>query len=225
MPNASVAAAASGLPELSRRAVLAGSAAAFVAPLAPAAAASAMSPIAELIADYEMALEAEAAAEDLLDRLHETADLPVIEVAYGNRRFCDRETGKVTWGQWLFRYAFEVERHFAIAIDVRRTCPHQARAIPGLEAERDRVLSELRRQEAVRAAAEQACGITAADEMALRALEHLVAIRTDIVAHRPATMAEVAEKNAFLRRLHHEGFDLRDYLPAIFGEAGSESHI
>lgn len=225
MPNASVAAAASGLPDLSRRAVLAGSAAVFVAPLTPAAAASDMSPIAELIADYEMAVEAEAAAYDALERLYASADLPIVEVACGKRRFRDQETGEITFGPWLFSQAFEIEQHFGISIDAWRTNPGQTAFIAELEAKRDSLLAELRQKEAVRIAAEDACGITAADEMALRAMQQRLAIRADIFAHRPASLAEAAERDAFLLRLHREGVDLRDYLPAIFQGSGESAAL
>jgi hypothetical protein len=216
MPNAAVRAAAIGLPTLSRRAVLGGSAAALALPTATAAVASEMSAIAELIADHDLALEAERAADEMVEQLYERASLPSIEVRYGKRRLRDPETGEITWGQWASSYQHDVERHFAISIDGWRTCPSQAHFVAAQEAKRDGLIAELRRQEADYDAAKQAYGITAAEQMAERAFTQRAGIRDAIFASRPETMAEVAEKNEFLLRLHREGLDLQGYFDTIF---------
>lgn len=215
-------AAKSGLAvpaEIGRRAVLVGAAAALAA---PAAAQSMASPLDELIADYQMAAEEQEALAAEADRLTETVELPKVAVRYGRRRLRDPETGEEGWGQWIFASAFEADRHFDSVLRSWPSCRQER--IPQLQAERDAVMAELRKQEARRASVMRSSGMTAAEHLADQALFRMLDIRREIFAHQPTTMAEVATKNTFLLRQVRDGINLQHDLELILGGTGSRPH-
>jgi len=202
-------------PQPSRRAVLAFAAAAAT----PAGATESENRLQELVSEYRWALEAADAAVEASWRLEEDTALPEVRVRYGRRRFTDPETREVTWGQWEFTTRPQAERHFNPIIAAWATDRRFPHNISGLQAERDEVLAELDRQSEARREAERSAGITTAVELADRACTEAIRVRDEIIDFQPATMAEVATKNAFLLELLRAGHDFEPDLEKIFSSA------
>jgi len=169
----------------------------------PAASATTNSPLDELIADWRMANEEAVALAAEADRILAAADLPTVEVRYG---------------QWRCRYPFEVSRRFDPLIAAWENDRLHAEFTPRLRRDRDELIAELGRQEAARLEAERSRGLTAADALADQASDRAHAIRKEIIAWRPTSMAEVATKNAWLLQQVRDGTNLQDDLAVIFGE-------
>lgn len=197
MPNASVRAAATGLP--SRRILIIGAGATLAAPVA---AAPVFSPLDELIADWRLAAEEADVLSAEADRILACADLPTVEVHVGRRRF---------------RYPDQVQRSFDPLIAAWENDRLGAEFAPRLRKQRDELITELGRQEAARREAERNCGLTAAEALADQACDRARAIRKEIIAWRPASMAEVATKDAWLLQQVRDGINLQDDLAVIFG--------
>lgn len=202
----------------SRRAVLSGIAAALAA--APALG-SQTSRLDELIADYRWAEEAATAAEDNFNVLFEATELPKPQVRCGKRRIRDSVSGDVTWGTWEFGFTFEIERHFEPWLSLASAPNSPIGNIQEIEAERDALIEDLMRQQALLAEAERASGITAAEDAVNRAILHKEELREEIFAFRPSSMAEVAVKNAWLLEQLRSGNSLEDDLVTIFGGSTS----
>lgn len=213
MPNASVAAAASGLPN--RRSILAGAAAALAVPTAAVATAS---PLDELIADYRLACEEEEALFAEFGRIDDSTEIPLIAVRYGSRRRQDPDTGEVTFSPWVFSTVQDIDKHFDALRDSWHV-RHQPEFVPEVEARRATALADYHAQKLAQDEARRASGLAAAALLADQALFRMLDIRREIFAYRPATLSEVATKNAFLLELVSEGINLRDDLAVIFGTA------
>lgn len=199
---------------ISRRTILTGSLAAVAT---PATAMATEGGLAELIADYRWAREAELEASAQADALYQAANLPDVAVSYGRRRFCDAETGEVTWGTWVFHHPFEVDRHFGPLLEFWNSPSRRGAKPHGLDQAYERVMAELRAAEQRRAEAERAAGITAADAMADQAGDQVLSLQEAIFAYRPRTMDDVALKNAFILEMLLDKRDIRDHLEVIFG--------
>lgn len=210
MPNARVAAAASGLPN--RRSILAGAAAALAVPTAAVATAS---PLDELIADYRLACEEEEALFAEFGRIDDSTEIPQIAVRYGKRRRQDPATGEVSFGPWIFATESQINQHFDTLRDSWHV-RHQPEFVPEVEARRATALADYHAQKLAQDEALRASGLAAAALLADQALFRMLGIRREIFAYRPATLSEVATKNAFLLGLLREGIDLRGDLEAIF---------
>ena len=159
----------------------------------------------ELIADWEMANEEATFLSAEADRIFAAAQLPAVGVSDGARRF---------------RYPCQVHDAFDRRIDAWQKDRLQAEFAPAVKARRDALIAELERQEAALIEAERACGFTAAEALADAASWRAWAIRTEIFAHRPVTMAEVEARNAFvLRQIAAGSPPDKDELNQIFGSA------
>lgn len=169
----------------------------------PAASATISSPLDELIADWRMANEEAEALNAEADRILAAIDLPEVEVRYG---------------QWHFRYPDQVHRRFDPLIAAWENDRLGAEFAPRLRRERDELIAELGKQEAKRREAERTCGLTTAEALADQAFDRAHAIREEIIAWRPTSMAEVASKNAWLLQQVRDGINLQGDLAAIFGE-------
>lgn len=211
MPNARVAAAASGLPN--RRSILAGAAAALAVPTAAVATAS---PLDELIADYRLACEEEEALFAEFGRIDDSTEIPLIAVRYGSRRRQDPDTGEVTFSPWVFSTEQDIDKHFDALRDSWHV-RHQPEFIPEVEARRATALADYHVQKLAQDEARRASGLAAAALLADQALFRMLGIRLEIFAYRPATLSEVATKNAFLLELVRDGIGLQDHLELIFG--------
>ncbi|BCB17336.1 hypothetical protein [Bosea sp. ANAM02] len=168
---------------ISRRACLAVAASAAVAPAVSAT--PEYSRMDELIADWHLAREQAEALSSEADRIHDTADLPKVEVYDGEQ---------------CFRYPHEVSTKFDRWIEAWESDRLQAEFAPRLRERRESLLAELRRLEAARTEAERLCGLKTAEDLWQRAEQHQWDIRGEIFARQPTTMAEVAAKNAFILR-------------------------
>lgn len=175
---------------------------------APSAAALAASKLEELIADWAMANEEVVVLTADADRIHAAAILPEVGVADSGYRF---------------RYPCQVHEAFDRRIEAWERDRLQAEFAPALRRRRDAIVAELERQEAALIEAERACGFTAAEALADQAGWRAWAIRMEIFAFRPQTMAEVNAKNAFVARQVEQGSppDKVEML-AIFGSSNTQ---
>lgn len=196
MPSVRVAAAATGLPN--RRLVLTAAAAALAV---PATALAFSSSLEELIADWSLAQEEADALHAEADRILASADLPTVEVWVRARRF---------------RYPDQIRSSFDPLIAAWENDRLGTEFAPRLRRQRDELIAELQRQEEARRGAEIACGLATAEALADQAAERARRISKEIMTWLPASMDEVATKNAWLLQLVRDGINLQGDLEAIF---------
>ncbi len=205
---------------LDRRALMSGGAAALAAPVTIAATPSPdVGRLAELIADWFWAHEAEVAAAAEEDRLRISADIPPAVVRCGKRRLVHSETGEVSFGQWEFSYHFEVKQYFNNSIEFWQASPQGEAAVRSLTDQRDKALAELDREWQRFQEAKRAAGITAAERVADLASDVTWRLRNEILDYRPANLREAAAKVEFMILLNESGLmspaDIVAALPSL----------
>ncbi|MEZ5782725.1 MAG: hypothetical protein R3D70_14100 [Rhizobiaceae bacterium] len=192
MPNI-VPAAAEGMPEINRRRLLGGmvaaSTASAVAGSSVAIAATYEKPLAELIAAHKQALEASELAWAVLDDIDEANDIPVPKVQYGRMLLGKNDDGSDRF-EPLYAYDDEtIDQIRNKSLNTRLSLwgrdESSRQTILGQHDKRTSQLKrELREKQEERAAAELACGYTAA-LTAARAASDVADDRLDAILSYP----------------------------------------
>lgn len=171
--------------------------------------------LAELLADFRWKDEEWDAAAADVDRLYrENMDLPAVQVVIRYEAI-DEATGAITFGEWIAHIESDIIRRF----------PTGGFWTPAQNAEilrrREELLAAYRAAERRRYDAEASAGITVAQAIEDAAYKARCAAMDAIFAYRPATLEEMAAKDAYLASKLAEGYDFEDAdLALIFG-AGS----
>lgn len=242
MPNASVQAAAEGLPKITRRSALGAALAVMATPSSALSKASPSSPLLDLFERHAAALAADDAAWTAMGDLEYSPQMnarPRLEVECGRTLVGRDSEGKEMW-QASYCYCVEGIKN---RIESRRD--HHLSMFPGdrniaaradVEAQYARALREkldaFAAVEAERKRIEDECGYTHAEEAAHAASAAVKEIERAIIGYVPQTLEEAAQKAQWLVRAFDSGRGyiddekkLVEALSAIGTAAGTEGRL